>query len=101
MSDFTLPLGIDSLEVISQRIDNKGTVILTVKSKNTKTTCHNCGKDATKRFGYSGMLEIKHTSVFDKPVVLEIKPVRYECKHCDNNTTTTEKYDWVATGQFF
>ena len=98
MSDFTLPLGIDSLEVISQRIDNKGTVILTVKSKNTKTTCHKCGKDATKRFGYSGMLEIKHTSVFDKPVVLEIKPARYECKHCDNKTTTTEKYDWVATG---
>jgi hypothetical protein len=44
------------------------------------------------------MLEIKHTSVFDKPAVLEIKPVRYECKRCDDNTTTTEKYDWVATG---
>ena len=63
MTNITLPLGIDSLEVISQRIDNKGTVRLIVKSKNTKTKCHKCGKDATKRFGYSGMLEIQHTSV--------------------------------------
>lgn len=36
MSNFTIPLGINLLEVISQRIDTKGTVILTVKSKNTK-----------------------------------------------------------------
>ena len=39
-------------------MSNKGTMIFAVKSKNTKTktTCHKCGKDATKRFGYSGIL---------------------------------------------
>ena len=98
MSDFILPLDIDSLDIISQSIDIKGDIVLTVESKNDKTVCHNCGKDATKRYGYSGMIEIRHTSVFDKPVILRIKPVRYECEHCDDHITTTEKYSWLASG---
>ena len=40
----------------------------------------------------------KHTSILDTPVILRIKPVRYECEDCDDRTTTTEKYDWVADG---
>ena len=44
------------------------------------------------------MIEIRHTSVFDKPVILRIKPVRYECEHCDDHTTITEKYSWLAFG---
>lgn len=98
MTDFTLPLDIKSLELISQTLDSKGNIVLTVKSKCDKTTCHKCGKDATKRYGYGAVMEIKHTSVFDIPVILKIKPVRYECDDCDNHTTTTEKYDWVAEG---
>ena len=43
-------------------------------------------------------MEVKHTSVFDIPVILRIKPVRYECEDCENHTTTTEKYDWLAEG---
>jgi len=43
-------------------------------------------------------MEVRHTSVFDIPVILRIKPVRYECDDCDNHTTTTEKYDWLAEG---
>lgn len=41
-------------------------------------------------------MQIRHTSVFDQPVILEIKPIRYQCDHC--GSTTTEKYDWVAQG---
>ena len=98
MSNFTLPLDIGSLEIISQTIDTKGNIIFTVESKCTKTTCHKCGKDATKRCGYSAPIEVRYTSILDTPVILRIKPVRYECKHCDDRTTTTEKYDWIAEG---
>ena len=31
----------------------------------------------------------------DKPVYLEIVPIRYSYEHCDNGPTTTEQYDWV------
>jgi transposase len=98
MADFTLPLDIESLEIISQHTDSKGNIILTVESKCSKTACHKCGKDATKRYGYGAIMEVRHTSVFDIPVILRIKPVRYECDDCDNHTTTTEKYDWLAEG---
>ena len=54
MSDFILPLDIDSLDIISQSIDIKGNIVLTVESKNDKTVCHKCGNDATKSYGYSG-----------------------------------------------
>jgi transposase len=98
MADFTLPLDIESLEIISQHTDSKGNIILTVESKCSKTACHKCGKNATKRYGYGAIMEVRHTSVFDIPVILRIKPVRYECDDCDNHTTTTEKYDWLAEG---
>jgi transposase len=98
MADFTLPLDIESLEIIFQHSDSKGNIILTVESKCSKPACHKCGKDATKRYGYGEIMEVRHTSVFDIPVILRIKPVRYECDDCDNHTTTTEKYDWIAKG---
>ena len=98
MKDLTIPLDINNLKVISQALDSKGNIIITVESICTKTTCHKCGKDATKRYGYGSLMEYRHTSVFDAPVILRIKPVRYECEHCEAGTTTTERYDWVAEG---
>jgi transposase len=98
MAQFTLPLDIDSLEIISQHTDSKGNIVFTVESKCTKTKCHKCGKDATKRYGYSAPIEVRHTSILDTPVILRIKPVRYQCEHCDDHPTTTEQYDWVAKG---
>ena len=95
-SEAPFPLDIDNLKVISQTLDSKGNIIITVASICTKTTCHKCGKDATKRYGYASLMEYRHTSVFDTPVILRIKPVRYECEHCEAGTTTTERYDWVA-----
>lgn len=98
MANFTLPLDIDSLEIISQHTDSKGNIVFTVESKCTETTCHKCGKPATKRYGHSAPIEFRHTSILDTPVILRIKPVRYQCEHCDDHTTTTERYDWVAEG---
>jgi transposase len=98
MADFTLPLDINSLEIINQTLDAKGNITFDVVSKCTETTCHKCGKPATKRYGYSTMITIRHTSILDREVYLRIKQVRYECEHCDDHTTTTEKYDWCAKG---
>ena len=73
MADFTLPLDIKSLEIVSQYTDSKGNIVLAVESKCDRTTCHKCGKDATKRYGYGAIMEVRHTSVFDMPVILRIK----------------------------
>lgn len=96
MADITLPLDIDTLEIINQTLDDKGNIILEVVSTCTKSKCHKCGKDATKRNGYSAPIMVQHTKILERKVYLKIKPVRYQCKHCDDHPTTTEQYDWCG-----
>ena len=95
MNQITLPLDIKSLEVLSQRIDSEGNIVLKVRSTNDRSTCHKCGKPATKLNGHAPMRRIQHLPIFETPVYLEIVPVRYICEHCDDGPTTTEQYDWV------
>lgn len=92
MTDFTLPLDITSLEITAQSIDNKGNITFVVVSTCSDTTCHKCGKQATKVYGSNPPRTVQHTSILDRKVYLQIKPVRYECEHC--GSTTSELYDW-------
>ena len=95
MNKITVPLDIKSLEVLSQHIDLEGNIVLKVRSTNDHSTCHKCGKPATKLNGHAPMRRIQHLPIFEKPVYLEIVPSRYICEHCDDGPTTTEQYDWV------
>ena len=94
MSQVNIPLDIDSLEIISQSVDNKGNIILEVVSKNDHSTCHKCGKPATKPNVKAPTRFIRHLPILDTPVYIKITPVRYLCEHCDDGPTTTEQYDW-------
>lgn len=51
MAQITLPLDIESLEIISQSVDTEGNIIIEVRSTKCYSTCHKCGKHATKRYG--------------------------------------------------
>ena len=95
MAQITLPLDISSLEIISQDVDQEGNIILKVRSKKDCSTCHKCGKHATKPHGKAPKLTIRHLPILDTPVYLVIDPIRYQCEHCDDHPTTTEQYDWV------
>ena len=94
MSGIHLPLDIKSLEVTNQSIDSKGNIILDVVSKGTHSTCHKCGKPATKPAGTAPVRLIRHLSILDTPVYLRITPLRYSCESCDDHPRTTEQYDW-------
>ena len=94
MTQFTLPLDIESLEITKQSFDTKGNIIFDVVSKNDHSTCHKCGKPATKRAGTAPERMIRHVSILDTPLYLRIIPIRYSCGFCDDHTTTTEQYDW-------
>lgn len=98
MAELRIPLDIPDLEIISQAINKKGEILLSVKSLKTETPCHKCGKPATIRYGHSPELTIRHLPIFDTPVYLVIKPVRYKCEHCDGSITTTESYGWCKKG---
>lgn len=94
MAQITLPLDIESLEIVSQTIDKQGNIIIEVISKKSHSTCHKCGKHATKRYGTAPKMTIRHLPILDTPVYLVITPIRYQCEHCDDHPTTTEQYDW-------
>ncbi len=94
MTQFTLPLDIESLEITQQSIDSKGNIIFDVVSKKAHSTCHKCGNLATKRFGTAPVRLIRHVSILDTPVYLRITPIRYSCEFCDDHPTTTKQYDW-------
>ena len=94
MDELTIKLGIPSLKILAQKFDTAGNIILTVESTENKAICHKCGKDATKYYGYAPSIQVRHLSIFDTPVYLDIRPISYQCEHCDDHTTTTEQYEW-------
>jgi len=94
MSEFTIKLDIPSLKILEQKLDIKGNIVLTVESTENKSVCHKCGKDATKYYGYAPSIQVRHLSILDTPVYLNIRPIRYQCEHCEDHTTTTEQYEW-------
>ena len=98
MSELRIQLDIPDLEIISQAINNKGEIILSVRSLKTETPCHKCGKPATIRYAYAPELTIRHLPIFDTPVYLVIKPIRYKCNDCDGTITTSEAYNWCKKG---
>jgi transposase len=98
MAEFRIKLDIPDLEITSQAINNKGEIILNVKSTKTETLCHKCGKPATIPYEYAPEMTVRHLSILDTPVYLVIKPLRYKCGDCDGRTTTREAYSWCKKG---
>ena len=84
MAELRIPLDIPDLEIISQAVNSKGEIILSVKSLKTETPCHKCGKPATIRYAYAPEVTIRHLPIFDTPVYLVIKPIRYKCSNCED-----------------
>ena len=81
MNQITLPLDIKSLQVVSQRIDTEGNIVFEVKSKTDHSTCHKCGKPATKPNGRAPIRRIRHLPIFDQPVYLEIVALLRICRN--------------------
>jgi len=94
MAQINIPLDINSLEITAQSTDKQGNIILDVVSNNTHSTCHKCGKPATKPNGTAPIRLVQHLSILDTKVFLRITPIRYSCEYCDDHPTTTEQYDW-------
>jgi transposase len=94
MDTINLPFDIETLKIVTQEMDSKGKITLTVKSRNHFSICHKCQKPATKPHGTAPIMTVQHTSILDKPVYLKIEPLRYQCEECDDHSTTTEQYEW-------
>jgi transposase len=98
MNKITLPIDIESLEIVSQSVDTQGNIIIEVKSTKDSTPCHKCQKPATKRYDTAPVIQVRHLPILDTPVYLKIYPARYQCGNCEDGPTTTETYDWCSKG---
>lgn len=95
MNNLILPLGIESLKIISQSVDIQGNIIVDVESLKTETPCHKCGQSAKKFHSFGETIVVRHLPILDQPVYLRIKVARYQCESCEDHPTTSERYDWM------
>lgn len=86
-------LNIPKVRVLN--VENKEQEIsIEVEFVENHSICHRCGQRATKFHGHGKKLRLRHLPVFNKPVYLYLHPKRYQCLHCDDRPTTTQRGDW-------
>jgi len=65
-----------------------------VESTQTGTRCRSCGKQLTKPCGHDRERVLRHLPVFGRATFIHIRPVRFECLHCRETPTTTQRVCW-------
>jgi len=89
----TIPLDLLDVEIIKLETNTDNDFIITVKNIKP-TVCNKCKKKMTKIHGYGDTIFARHVPLFEQPVYIEIRPVRFQCQYCKDNRTQTEQLDW-------
>jgi len=89
-------LGIPDVDVLSVELSERDDYIVTVESTQVGTVCQHCGRKITKPNGHGRWIELRHLPILGHRVYIRLRPKRYECPHCDNETTT-QTLDWYET----
>ena len=89
-----IPLDIPNIRLLSSRNGERGELILEVESHLNTTKCSHCGKAIIEFHGYDRPIQLRHLPIFERAVLIEIRPKRYRCRHCEGDPTTTQKLDW-------
>ena len=92
----SIPLGIPDVDVLSVELSERDDYIVTVESTQVGTVCQHCGRKITKPNGHGRWIELRHLPILGHRVYIRLRPKRYECPHCDNETTT-QTLDWYDT----
>ena len=69
-------------------------VHLHVESTQSGTRCRNCGKPLTNPCGHGRERVLRHLPVFGRSTFIHIRPIRFECPHCRETPTTTQRVSW-------
>lgn len=93
MAEFTIPLNIPDVEILSSSSTDMDDIVLAIKSTVKGVHCHKCNKWLTKIHSYEAPITLRHLPVLGHRVYLKISLTRYECD-CKGGPTTTEKLSW-------
>lgn len=89
-----IPLDIPNIRLLSSRAGERGELILEVENNLDSTKCRHCGREITEFHGYDRPIQLRHLPIFERVVLIEIRPKRYRCRHCEGDPSTTQKLDW-------
>ena len=89
-----IPLDLPDVRILEVSKTGKGHWLIRIESTLHDTTCHRCGRKITHFHGFDQPIRLRHLPLFDTPVVIELRPKRYQCHHCDGQPTTTQRLSW-------
>jgi transposase len=93
---FEIPLDIPDVTIQTVETDCHGDFMITVKSTVEGTSCHTCGKQITKVYGYDREITLRHLPILGRKTYIRLRPVRYQCPYCDEHPTTTQQLSWYT-----
>jgi transposase len=93
---FEIPLDIPDVTIQTVETDRHGDFVITVKSTVEGTSCHTCGKQVTKVYGYDREITLRHLPILGRKTYIRLRPVRYQCPYCDAHPTTTQQLSWYT-----
>lgn len=88
-----IPLDLPDVQVSAVNQTAEGWLIQ-LKSTLESATCRQCGRQISQFHGYDSALRLRHLPLFEVPVLIEIRPKRYRCGHCESHPTTTQQLSW-------
>jgi len=87
-------LDIPDIEIENIELNEKGDVIITVRSTIGVTRCRKCGRRSSKLHGHDEAIMLRHLPILGRKTYIRICPARYRCTHCEGKPTTTQKLQW-------
>ena len=89
-----LPWDLPDVRVLANRVLEAGTLLIEVESPLQTAQRHRCGREIDRFPGSDRAIRLQHLPVFGREVLIEIRPKRYRCPHCDGGPTTTQRCGW-------
>ena len=89
-----IPLDLPDVRVLDVSQTGKGHWLICIESTLHGTTCHRCGRKINHFHGFDQPIQLRHLPLFETPVLIELRPKRYQCHHCDSKPTTTQRLSW-------
>ena len=94
MAKFEIDLNLPDVKIINIETTKAKDLVITVKSTQKSTICHNCGQKIIKIHGYGDAIMLRHLPILGQDVYIRLRPARFQCESCDNKPTTTEETTW-------
>ncbi len=98
---FEIPLDIPDVTIENVTTNRMGHIEITVKSTVEGTLCHRCGKMTTQFYGEDREITLRHLPILGRKTFIHRRPKRYQCLHCDGNSTTTQTLSWYTPRSSF